>query len=114
MATKGRPVTKTGPAAAKARQAAKKAYQSKTPAEKKAVVARQDKAARRRADEKRASQPQRIAYRKQDQKGVSGVPKGAKCALCGTTPNVQRHVVNGKFVRYLCGKHNVAQIGKGG
>ena len=112
MAKRGRPVTKTGPAAAKARAAAKKSYDSKSPAEKKAVVARQDKEARRKNDLKRADQPQRKAYIKQDKKGVSGVPKGTKCANCGSTTNVQRHVVNGKFKRYLCGKCNVAQIGK--
>jgi transposase-like protein len=48
-----------------------------------------------------------------DAKAVAGVPRGTKCSNCGSTTNVQRHVVKGKFSRYLCAKCNVAAIGKG-
>lgn len=112
MATKGRPATNKS-AAAKKHAAAEKARYQKLPLSKRqSIVQTRDKQAQQRADEKRASQPQRKAYRRQDAKAVAKVPKGTKCAVCGTTRNVQRHVVNGKFKAYLCGRHNVAQIGK--
>lgn len=111
MARVGRPTTKKTAAAKKHAAAEKARYQKLPTSKKKAIVANRDKAAQRKADEKRASQPQRKAYRRQDAKGVRGVPKGRKCANCGSTENVQRHVVNGKFKEYLCGRCNVKAIG---
>lgn len=113
MARVGRPRTKTGKAAAKHRAQSREEYRSLPPAKKKARVANRDKAAQRKADAKRASQPKRRAYKRQDAKAVRGIPKGTKCSKCGSTRNVQRHVVNGKFKSYLCGKCNVAAIGGG-
>lgn len=113
MARVGRPVTKKGKAAATHRSASRSEYQKLPASGKKARVANRSKEAQRKADEKRSPQPARKAYRKMDAKAVAGVPKGTKCAVCGSTANVQRHVVNGKFKNYLCGKHNVAAIGKG-
>lgn len=107
----GRPTTKKTAAAKKHAAAEKARYDKLSPAKKKAIVATRDKAAQRKADEKRAEQPQRKAYRRQDAKGVQGVPKGRKCSKCGSTSNVQRHVVNGKFQRYLCAKCNTNAIG---
>jgi hypothetical protein len=109
---RGRPATNKSAAAKKHAAAEKKRYNALPVSKRQSIVATRDKEAQRRADEKRASQPQRKAYRKQDAKAVAKVPKGTKCAVCGTTRNVQRHVVNGKFKSYLCGRHNVAEIGK--
>jgi hypothetical protein len=108
----GRPRTKTGKAAAKHRTASREEYRKLSPAKKKARVANRDKAAQRRADEKRSDQPARKAYKRADAKAVRGVPKGTKCQYpgCNATTNIQRHVVNGKFVKYLCGRHNVKAI----
>ena len=113
MARVGRPVTKKGSAASKHRTASRTEYQQLPPSGKKARVANRSKEAQRTADTKRSPQPARKAYKKMDAKAVSGVPKGTKCSNCGSTTNVQRHVVRGKFSRYLCGKCNVAAIGKG-
>lgn len=111
MAGVGRPRTKKGPAASKHRTASREEYRSLPDSKKKSRVADRDKAAQRKADSKRSSQPKRKAYKRQDAKAVRGVPKGTKCAKCGSTSNVQRHAVNGKFKEYLCGKCNVKAIG---
>ena len=113
MAKTGRPITKQGKAAAASRASSRKSYQSKTPAEKKAVVANRDSEAQRQADARRlASQKtKRNTYHRNDARATSGVPKGTKCANCGSTTNVQRHVVNGKFKSYLCGRCNTRAIG---
>jgi len=113
LARVGRPVTKKGSAASKHRTASRTEYQKLPASGKKARVANRSKEAQRTADTKRSPQPARKAYKKMDAKAVSGVPKGTKCSNCGSTTNVQRHVVRGKFSRYLCGKCNVAAIGKG-
>lgn len=111
MATPGRPARNKSAAAKKHAAAEKKRYNALPDSKKKAIVKGRSKAAQRKADEKRADQPQRKAYRKQDAKAVRGVPKGKKCANCGSTTDVQRHVVNGKFSRYLCRRCNVRAIG---
>jgi len=113
MAKVGRPRTKTGKAASVHRTASQKEYASLPASGKKARVANRSKEAQRKADVKRSPQPARKAYRKMDAKAVAGVPRGTKCSNCGSTTNVQRHVVKGKFSRYLCAKCNVAAIGKG-
>ena len=112
MARVGRPVTKKGTAAAKHRVAARKEYQGLPESGKKARVANRSKPAQQKADVKRAAEPQRVAYRKRDAKAKQGIPKGTKCANCGSTVNVQRHVVGGKFKKYLCAKCNTNAIGK--
>jgi hypothetical protein len=112
VAKRGRPATNKSAAAKKHAAAEKKRYQSLPVSKRQSIVQTRDKEAQRRADEKRASQPARKAYKKQDAKAVSKVPKGKVCAVCGSKVNVQRHVVNGKFKEYLCGRHNVAAIGK--
>jgi predicted SprT family Zn-dependent metalloprotease len=113
MARVGRPVTKKGKAAATHRTASRNEYASLPASGKKARVANRSKEAQRVADNKRSPQPARKAYKKMDAKAVAGIPKGTKCSNCGSTTNVQRHVVKGKFSRYLCAKCNVAAIGKG-
>ncbi len=114
MAKVGRPVTKSGSAAEKARKAARDAYRALPEAKKKARVQNRSKAAQRAADARRLAKDRdgRNAYHRKDARAVQDVPKGAVCAKCGSTKNVQRHVVNGKFRQYLCGRCNVQAIGK--
>lgn len=112
MARVGRPRTSKGKAAVSHRAASQREYDNLPASGKKARVANRSKAAQRVADEKRSGAPARKAYKKQDAKAVAGVPKGKQCSVCGSTDNVQRHVVGGKFKSYLCAKHNVAAIGK--
>jgi hypothetical protein len=111
VARVGRPVTKKGKAASRHRAQSREEYRSLPASGKKARVQNRDKAAQRRADEKRSDQPARKAYKRADAKAVRGIPKGTHCANCGSTQNVQRHVVGGKFVKYLCAKCNVRAIG---
>jgi ribosomal protein S27AE len=113
LAKVGRPATKKGSAAVRHRTASRTEYQQLPASGKKARVADRSKEAQRKADTKRSPQPARKAYKKMDAKAVAGIPKGTKCSNCGSTTNVQRHVVKGKFSRYLCAKCNVAAIGKG-
>ena len=56
MAKTGRPITKQGKAAAASRASSRKSYQSKTLAEKKAVVANRDSEAQRQADARRLAE----------------------------------------------------------
>lgn len=111
----GRPAKKTGKAAAAKRASSRKSYNAKSVTERKAIVQNRDKEAQRRGDAKRLakSRPKRNAYHRLDAKATQGVPKGSKCASCGSTANVQRHVKNGKFSRYLCGRCNVKAIKEG-
>ena len=113
MAKVGRPVTKTGQKAAKHRKASREEYRGLPETGKKKRVTSRDKAAQRKADAKRLSsqRSKRNAYHKTDAKATKSVPKGSKCSNCGSTTNVQRHVVNGKFKNYLCGKCNTRAIG---
>ncbi len=114
MAKVGRPVTKSGPTAEKARKAARDAYRSLPADKKKARVQNRSKAAQRAADARRLAKDRdgRNAYHRKDAHALQKVPKGAVCAKCGATRNIQRHVVNGKFREYLCGRCNTQAIGK--
>jgi hypothetical protein len=102
---KGRPVTKTGPAAAKSRAASKKSYAKMTPAERTSLVQGRDKEAQRAGDARRLAKarPARNEYHKKQAQAVKGVPSGGKCSACGSTTNVERHHIGGKVVK-LCGK----------
>lgn len=113
MARVGRPVTKTGAAAAKHRKQSREEYRELPASKKKARVASRDKAAQRSADAKRLSsqRDKRNSYHRTEAKVLKSVPKGTKCGKCGSTRNVQRHVVKGKFKGYLCGKCNTNAIG---
>jgi ribosomal protein S27AE len=115
LASVGRPATKKGPKAAKHRAASREEYRGLPDSGKKKRVASRDKTAQRKADAKRLStqRNKRNAYHKADAKATRGIPKGTKCANCGSTTNIQRHVVNGKFKQYLCGRCNVKAIGGG-
>jgi len=113
VAKAGRPVTKKGKAAAKHRKASREEYQKLPDSKKKARVSSRSKEAQRKADSKRLStqRSKRNAYHKADARATRSIPKGTKCAKCGSTTNIQRHVVNGKFKEYLCGKCNSRAIG---
>ena len=114
MARVGRPVTKKGKAAAKHREASREEYRSLPVSKRKERVADRDSEAQRKADAKRLKNDHasRTAYHRADAKAVKGVPKGSKCARCGATTNIQRHVVGGKFKEYLCGRCNTRAIGR--
>jgi hypothetical protein len=112
LARVGRPTTKKGKAAQAKRLRSRKAYDSLSVSERQALVQKRDKSAQRKADAKRyrSQKSERDTYHRNDARATQGVPKGTKCAKCGSTRNVQRHVVRGKFVNYLCGRCNVAAI----
>jgi len=112
----GRPVTKHGHAAEKHRKSARKWYQELSDEEKAAYVQRRDKGAQRKADAKRLSKQRgkRNEYHRtktspQHAAEKSGKMKQAhKCAVCGTTKDVQFHHTGKEPLRgrYLCAKHN--------
>lgn len=101
----GRPVKKSGPAAAKKRAASRKEYQSKTPAERTAIVQSRNKEVQRRADAKRyaKSKTERDTYHREQARKVAGVKVPSKCSSCGSTQNVERHHRGSKVVA-LCAK----------
>lgn len=113
MARVGRPRTKTGKAAARHREQSREEYRSLPESKKKARVADRDKEAQRKADAKRLSsqRSKRNSYHRTEARALKDVPKGTKCGKCGSTRNVQRHVVKGKFKGYLCGRCNTNAIG---
>ena len=102
---KGRPITKSTPAAAKSRASSKKSYAKMTPAERTSLVQNRDKEAQKRGDARRLekARPARNAYHKKQAAAVKGVPSGGKCSSCGSTTNVERHHIGSKIVK-LCGK----------
>jgi hypothetical protein len=78
----GRPAKKTGAAAAKQRAASRKTYQSKSVAERKAIVQTRDKEAQRKGDAKRlASQrPARNKYHREQ--AAARAKAGKRPATC--------------------------------
>jgi FKBP-type peptidyl-prolyl cis-trans isomerase len=112
----GRPITKKGAKAAKKRKQAREWYQSLSDSEKKAYVRRRSRAAQRKADAKRLRKDRadRNEYHRtktspQHQAEKSGKMKQPKkCAVCGSTENVQFHHTGKEPLRgrYLCAKHN--------
>ena len=120
-AKKGRPVSKTGPAAAKARAAAKKSWDKKSPTAKRAVVQNRDKAAQTRADNKRAKNPSpaRKAYRAKEAASMQAAaktkppkPKNCQWPGCNRT-DIQWH--HQGIDKWLCPVHHAqARLKAGG
>lgn len=106
----GRPVTKTGAAAAKKRAKARKAYQSLPVAERKAKVQNRDKEAQKRADAKRyaKSKDERDAYHRDQARAKTKAPaKPKSCQWPGcTSTNIEFHHQGGD--RWLCPTHHAA------
>lgn len=103
----GRPAKKKS-AAAKKHAAAEKARYNKLPVSKrKAIVQNRDKAAQRKADEKRDG-PARDAYRKElsaAKKSAPPKPKTCQWPGCKRTTSLQWHH-QGSNDRYLCPTHH--------
>lgn len=97
-------MTKSGPAAKRHRDKARKWYQRQSVAKKDQLVADRDKGAQRKADAKRhaKARSERNEYHSEQQKAVKGV-KATRCSRCGSTENVERHH-KGKKVVALCAK----------
>jgi len=107
----GRPVSKTGAAAAKERAAKRKRYQSLPLSERKAIVQNRDKAAQRKADAKRyASQKtERDAYHKEQARAKSGKKKPATCQAPGCKNKPQFH--HQGTDKWLCPTHHAQARG---
>lgn len=106
----GRPVTKTGAAAAKKRAAAKKAYRAKPLSERKAIVQNRDKDAQRKADAKRLSKSkgERTAYhREQARARAKAPPKPKTCQWpgCSRSDKLQWHH-QGTNDKFYCPTHH--------
>jgi Asp-tRNA(Asn)/Glu-tRNA(Gln) amidotransferase A subunit family amidase len=106
----GRPVTKSGSAAAKKRAQSRKEYQSLTVAERKARVQNRDKEAQRRADAKRyaKSKGDRDAYHRDQAKAKTKAPPKPKACQwpgCKRT-DIEFHHQGGD--RWLCPTHHAA------
>jgi IS5 family transposase len=108
----GRPATKKGPAVAKKRAAARKAYQSLPLAKRKAIVQTRDKEAQRQGDARRLAKDKvaRNAYHKeQAQAKTKASPKPATCQAPGCKNKPQFHH-QGKDA-WLCPTHHALARG---
>ena len=108
MAKTGRPVTKTGAAAAKHRLRSRKEYQNLSPEKKRQRVANRDKEAQRKADEKRyaKAKPERDSYHRAQAKAKKKAPPRPKsCSWPGCKrTNIQFH--HQGVDRWLCPTHH--------